>query len=399
MEILYFVSNFNIIPESFVLREIRELQRQGVIVKVVDINPLTKTDDYIIDKEMVQFVPKRWINLLLNSIHACITGKSVWNDSLMWKSGKSVIASKGLFKFLMSGLVIDSLVGKYDKYKDIHIHVHHLFLTSFTAFMVSNKIGCPFSITVHTSSGVMSEYTLKKVLNRAAFIRTISVEVQTFFNRIISNPSKFHLIRNGIDLNEVRFHPIRLLGNEIQLISIGDLRDKKGFDLGIEACRLLSLSDIPFNYTIVGRGPEEGYLRKLVDRYDLKDKIRFAGGLSIENTLKELQGKNILLVPSREPFKSTRDGLPTVIIEAMSMGVPVIAANFGGINDAIQHNKTGMLFQEGDFKTLSSHIIKLWADNDLREEIVKNALEKVKTDFNIKINVNKIKSLYDSSWL
>lgn len=395
MRILYFGSDFNKRPETFVLREIKELRRQGVDVVLVDVRPFASSNELIESLPCV-FPHSSLLSLIVNSLKRCLQGRSVWTiRSDFWKSAQSLTQNKGLLKYLMSGLVSDSLITKLrEDSENIHIHAHHLFLTTFVASNVAKALNRHFSLTLHTCSNIFAVSELKDILNRAAFIRTVTSELKPYYNKYIANDSKFHLITNGINPDEFSFSPFKSSDGKIRIVSIGSLYDKKGFDLGIEACRILEKSSLSFSYTIMGDGPERAYLEKLIRIYGLKDHITLAGNLGQEDVKAHLERSDVLLVPSREPKRSTRDGLPTVIIEAMSLGIPVVASDFAGIRDIVEQGETGVLVQQEDYKTMASAIVKLWFNDKLRERIVHRARTEIQSRYNIMTNITDIIALH-----
>ena len=102
----------------------------------------------------------------------------------------------------------------------------------------------------------------------------------------------------------------------------------------------------------------------------------------------------LLAVPSRDPLRSTRDGLPTVILEAMAIGLPVVASNFAGIPDAIINEETGLLVEPENTEQLASAIIRIKENTQLAQKLTRNSLNKAETDFSIKINIDKLNTLF-----
>lgn len=394
MKILYFVSDFNKNPETFVLRELRELKRHGVQVNLVDVHPFARHSDPILDIPYI-YPHSRIGSLFAQSLGKLLIGKSIWNDWSIWKGAGTLIKKKGLLKYLMSGFVADSLISQLKKENDIHIHVHHLFLTTFVAAIVASKLNSHFSMTIHTCSGIFSTAQLKDVLNRAAFIRTISSELKPYYNAFIANENKFHLVTNGVNPDEFVFKPYKSQDGTMRILSIGSLYDKKGFDLGLEACRLLKKSSITFSYTIIGEGPERALLERLIDLYELSGNVQLSGSLPNEQVLDMLRESDVLLVPSRSPLRSSRDGLPTVIIEAMSLGIPVVATNFGGISDIVKHQETGLLVNQEDYKGMASAMVLLWFDDNPRKRVIMNARNLIGMQYNLKKNIQDIINLHN----
>ncbi|TET11793.1 glycosyltransferase, partial [Candidatus Aerophobetes bacterium] len=101
-------------------------------------------------------------------------------------------------------------------------------------------------------------------------------------------------------------------------------------------------------------------------------RVKFIGMVSPEKVYDFLEQAKILILPS------LYEGLPNVIVEAMSVGVPVIATRVGGVPDVIKDGETGLLVEPGRVEELAISIKKLIEDDNLRRKMSKNCLEEAK---------------------
>jgi len=113
-------------------------------------------------------------------------------------------------------------------------------------------------------------------------------------------------------------------GNRFQVLSAGSLITVKGFGLAIKAFKEFVDKYPDAMLRIIGSGPEESRLRALIGRLQLDDKVHLVGAMSRDELMSEMASCDAFLFPS------LRDGGGTVVIEAMSVGKPVVCLDTGG---------------------------------------------------------------------
>lgn len=120
------------------------------------------------------------------------------------------------------------------------------------------------------------------------------------------------------------------------LISVGELSKRKNHIVMVEAMK--KLEDLPVSYLICGAGEEEEHLRRRVKELSLEDRVKFAGYVSDVPEL--LCQSDCFVLPSFQ------EGLPVAVMEAMAVGLPVIATGIRGITDLLEHKKGGYLVDD-----------------------------------------------------
>ena len=169
---------------------------------------------------------------------------------------------------------------------------------------------------------------------------------------------KIQMIPNGVEIRGRR----NFEGEK--LVYMGRLTRKKGVEYLILAMR--SVKDI--DLLIIGDGPDRARLEKMATGL----RVTFVGMVPCEETLHYLSQAKALILPS------LYEGMPNVILEAMSLGVPVIASRVGGIPDVVKDGETGLLVEPGRVDELAISINRLIEDDDLRRKMSKNCLEEAK---------------------
>lgn len=274
-----------------------------------------------------------------------------------------------------------------DKFDLINAHTPVPFYADVAAF-ISKKYNIPFILTYYFSPDLKKDFIFldiitslyqnlleKSTLKKAKQIITV-YEMKEKFNRYAN---KISVIPPGVNLSV--FKPvIRYKKNKFNILFIGQLSKShkfKGLDFLIDAFKHINNKNVYL--TIVGSGDYlEHYKKKSMGYYN----IIFKGKLDYKSLAKEYQKNDVLIIPS------TTDGCPTVALEAMACGLPVIATNVGGLPYIIKNRHNGLLVPSRDPIALANAIIELMNDKWLINKLSKNGRKMVK-DFTWGKNTEK----------
>lgn len=182
------------------------------------------------------------------------------------------------------------------------------------------------------------------------------------------DPSKINVIYNAIDIHDIPLSSRSDLRLELNLsrnvvLTVGRLIPLKRVDQIIKVISQIETA----NLVIVGDGPQELELKKLSLTLGCADRIRFTSRLNQKEVYKYMKASDVFVL------NSITEGLPLVIIEAMSCGLPVIATNVGGTPEIVKDRETGLLIEPGNKEQLKEAIECLLIDRDLRGRLVENA--------------------------
>jgi len=210
----------------------------------------------------------------------------------------------------------------------------------------------------------------------------------------ISSPKKFVVIHCGIELepflkvNIERKEKLRHLGIPYDKTVVGTvsrLEPIKGQEYFIQACKLISLKRPDVIFVIVGGGSLENKLKKMAVDLDIDDRVYFLGHRKDVPELMKLF--EIFVLPS------LNEGLGRVLVEAMTVGLPIIATKVGGISDVVLDGKTGLLVPPRDSHNLAESILKLLENKDLVQKMGEKGKARANI-FDINKMVEKIEALY-----
>jgi len=173
----------------------------------------------------------------------------------------------------------------------------------------------------------------------------------------------------------------------LELLSIGRPHWIKGYKDALVACRLLKNKNILFSYTIVG-GASNEELQYVIHDLGLQNEVKLIPRMHQKEVYSMMKGSSVLL------FSSIMEGMPNVVIEAMAIGLPVIATRCGGIEEVL-NDETGWIVEARNPKLLARAIIEF---SEASEETIygirKKAREKVESQHTTAQMISGMEALY-----
>ncbi len=252
--------------------------------------------------------------------------------------------------------------------------------TIFTAHSWAFTDGAPF---FRKKVGIIAEKIASKYTDKIICVSKFDYSLALKYH--IAKEDKLVTVHNGVDIGEEVF--VDKSRSKVKIISIGRLAYPKRPDLLVEAFRILP--DEIRNKTevlIVGSGPMRDRLSKKISQYKLEKSIRLAKGTKYENIRALLRDSEIFVLIS------LHEGLPLTILEAMSVGLPVIASDVGGISEEID-SKSGILVKNKK-EEIAKTIALLVGDIKMRQSMGKRAREKVLESFSLKNFFSSTEKVY-----
>jgi glycosyltransferase involved in cell wall biosynthesis len=172
------------------------------------------------------------------------------------------------------------------------------------------------------------------------------------------------------------------------ILFVGRLEiDQKGIDFLIKSLIYVKERCSIFKLHIIGKGKSLDYLVKLVSDYGLENNVDFHGHVEEDELIKIYSTSEIFVLPS------LHEGMPMVLLEAMSAGLPVIAFDIDPVVEALDNGKYGILVKTGDIKGLADEITRLLNNDDIKEYYSIMSLERSKKYTQVEV-VRQIEKVY-----
>ena len=164
---------------------------------------------------------------------------------------------------------------------------------------------------------------------------------------------------------------------DLNLLAVGTIARRKGYDLLLRACRLLADRKVNFSLTIVGQGPEKMRLRWLVWRLGLRGRVQFAGQVPHENMADMYNRADIFVAPGRKTAGGEADGVPSALVEALAFGLAVVASDLPGHAEAVTDGANGRLVPQDNVGALADVLEELASRPEERKRLGEAARKSV----------------------
>lgn len=201
---------------------------------------------------------------------------------------------------------------------------------------------------------------------------------------------KMHVVRCGLPFDRIPLKSPAAAGKKT-IVCVGRLSPEKGQAGLFHAFAKVRPSHPELKLRLVGDGPERSALESLAKELGVSSAVTFAGRLPEEETLAEIARSDLLVLPS------FMEGLPIVLMEAMAVGVPVIASRVAGIPELVEDGKTGLLFTPSNWDELASAIDRLFGDETLQTRLAERAKAKVAAEFDTRKSAAELARLFTSA--
>lgn len=280
-----------------------------------------------------------------------------------------------------------------------HVHCHFANHPALAGFVVHRLTGIPFSFTAHGSDLHKDRHMLPQKVDAARFVVAISD-----FNREVALAEcgagvaqKLHVVRCGIDTETFAPPPRHPLGAALRVVTVGTLHEVKGQRHLIDACAQARRAGIDVRCDVVGDGPDRDFLEQRARAWGIANHVRFRGALPQPDVVAALQASHVLIAPSVPTREGKREGIPVVLMEAMSCGLPVIASRLSGIPELIDDGVAGILVNPRDTEGIVAALKRLASDPALRRQMGIAGRARIMRDYNVHTNVSALVGLFQAS--
>ncbi|MCH9698928.1 MAG: glycosyltransferase, partial [Gammaproteobacteria bacterium] len=346
--ITFVVKTYPKISETFILQEILALQHRGYPLLIASLQKPTDSQQHPEVSEVTSPVIyldretcNAW-NIMICVAHCLVNAPIRFFKTLVFVcSGQQTSIT-----FLQSVCLAMQIRRNGIR----HIHAHFASEPATVAVLVQQLTGTGFSISAHAKDIYLSTQTaLKRKIARARFVVSCTQYNCDYLEQITEASTPIVCVYHGINMNRFtgRTNRNKTLADSRapRILSVGRLREKKGFETLLSACQLLSRNGYRMQCDIVGYGPLHEQLESMIIRLNLKDIVTLKGQLNHSDLVTLYDDTDIFALPCQIGEDGDRDGIPNVLMEAMAFEIPVISTRISGIPELVEDHVSGLLIE------------------------------------------------------
>jgi colanic acid/amylovoran biosynthesis glycosyltransferase len=353
----YLFERFPSFSQTFCAREVEAMRRRGLAFPVFSIRrPAGEpAQDNFSNVGSVHYLPEKFDAMLASdSNYRRSARKALETLRALWGSEEQ---KRRIYEALWLGPMLREAGIR-------HIHVHFAGIAARTAFWLNRLFDVEYSVTAHANDIFRDEppEILDQIFRAAAVVVTVSdFSVRYLRANYPSHAGKFYRVFNGIEVGKFRMSTFPA-GRPL-ILSVGRYIPKKGFSTLVETCARIERRD--FECQIIGNGPLEENLREQAASLGIAQRVLITGPKA-ENEIKRLlERSRMFVLCCTKTEDGAMDNLPTVIMEAMAAGLPVISTNVAAVSEMIADEQTGFIVPEGDSGALAQKMAFLLDNADL----------------------------------
>jgi len=267
------------------------------------------------------------------------------------------------------------------------VHVHEG-RSVYAAYLRSLHSDTPYIVTRRVNNALRNHWLTHRAYQRAAIVVAVAPQVGDVIRQLAPeiDPQVVYSSSSGFEVDETVSKSIRdIYGRNLLVGHIGALDNaQKGQEFIIDVARQLEQSNPDIHFLLVGSGRDEKMLKKAAA--DLRN-LTFVG--FVENVGDYLAALDVFILPSR------KEGIGSILLDAMEQGLPIVASNVGGVSEIVHDDENGILIEPARPDQLRAAILRLCTEPNLRFEMGQRG-KLIATNFTASTMCEKYLNLYRS---
>ena len=402
MRIGYLVSLYPAPSHTFIRREVNAVRAQGVDVLTFSLRApsaaeRSSPDDTQAFDQTFYLLPMPPVRLVRSHVQALMSRPTAYAKTLKLALQHRVPGVKALGLAVAHFAEAMVLACELDKRGVTHLHNHFANSGATVGLLASRYLQMPWSLTLHgiSETDYPAGLLLGAKLEAADFAACVSHFGRAQAMRTLQPKhwDKLFVVRCALDLSQLPKRVERPAGSPVRVVCVGRLSPEKGHIGLLQAYAQARLRGAQASeLVLVGDGPEHARIQECIRELGLSQCVHLRGRLAEAETLREVAESDVLVLAS------FMEGLPVVLMEAMALGLPVIAPRVAGVPELVNEHVHGLLFAPAAWDELATCLHTLLGDSALRDRLRSQSRAKIETEFEISRAVAPLVARYRAAF-
>lgn len=394
----YVLSRFPKLSETFVVDEIRSLERAGARVSVHSLLPQRAEDAWSDTRELAAEVEclaptsLAWMGAQLFWLaRSPARLLAVWARALAGHAGSLRELARAFVAVAHGAWFARSML----RTRVEHVHAHWATHTALAAWTIHRLAGLPYTFTTHADDIFVRRPMLDEKARAARFVVTVSDYNRRYLCEALGAwaERKLRVVRCGVRTDSFLPQP-PASAETFTIACIARLEPKKGHIHLLEACAELVRRGVPFRCVLVGDGRERATLEQRLRALGLGDRVVLLGARPRSQVREIMAGAHVVALPCVVAEGGRADGIPVCLMEALALERPVVTTPVSGVPELVEHEKTGLLVAPGDALALADALEKLRADPALGARLAAEGRKRVCEEYDVDRNAAQLLALF-----
>jgi len=353
LPLLVLIDVFPELTETFVVSELRALQRAGHRVRVEAGGRAQRPGwgparglrvNYLEDDGIAR---KAWdlASLLVRNPRGCLEDLRARR---VWRREEEVWPLRSLAP----------VIRRLRQGGETHVHAYFASGSALNALRISGFTGVPYSVTAYAYEIFRRPRNLDAKLGRAAFVATVSQNGVTHLRGLLGANGRGRVELVGMGVDGERFRRRRPHPGDGRILAVGRLVEKKGFGVLVDAMARLRAGGRTGRLVIAGDGPLRSDLAEQLRRLELEDTVELIGARDHGGVRDLMEEADLFAMPCVVASDGDQDSLPAVVSEALAMELPVVGSDVAGLPELVRP-QWGRIVPSGDADALARAIAEL----------------------------------------
>ena len=396
MKIAYVVSRFPTVTETFVVRELTEVDMAADLqIELFSLFPAVEAP--------VHPAARDWLTRLhRGSARGALRGPAWWlvHRPLTLLRIVAVVTRAfarkpgRLARALVTVAVASDHARTIRRLGVEHTHAHFANYPALAAWTMARLTDSTYSFTAHAHDIFRDQSFLSRLIGDARLVVTISSFNRQFLARYNATGTPVHVVHCGVDPDAWPMREaVAPTAGPLRALCVAALEEKKGHRVLLHALAEAGDRLGRLELDLVGPGALRDELEGLALALGLGRRVRFHGPLTEPDVAQLLRRADLVVLPSIVARSGFMEGIPVALMEALAVGVPVVATRLSGVPELVRDGETGLLAEPGDAADLSSALERTIADPHAAARRALAGRSLVERQFDARVSAERLAAL------